>query len=210
MLHYETIDPTTLELLKSLQELSGLEDTRLVGGTALALHLGHRKSVDLDIFGSIGFSGEDIKNLLSPKHSIQALKESPNINTYLIDGIKVDFVNYSYEWIDSIKKEDSLRLAEVKDIAAMKISAIIGRGTKKDFIDVYFLLKKYSLSEILQFYSTKYPDGSLFIALKSLTYFEDAEADPMPQMLIAANWHEVKKAITEAVKTYLQTSRSAI
>lgn len=203
MPHYETIDPATLELLKSLQKLTGLDNTRLVGGTALALQLGHRKSVDLDIFGNIALSGEEIRTLLSPGHSVQVLKESSNINIYLIDGVKVDFVNYSYDWLDEKKIEDSIILADVKDIAAMKIAAIIGRGTKKDFIDIYFLLRLYSLTDILELYRTKYPDGSLFIALKSLTYFDDAETDPMPEMLVPADWDKIKKAVTQAVKTYL-------
>lgn len=203
MPHYETIDPATLELLKSLQKLAGLDNTRLVGGTALALQLGHRKSVDLDIFGNIALSGEEIRALLSPDHSVQVLKESSNINIYLIDGVKVDFVNYSYDWLDEKKIEDSIILADVKDIAAMKIAAIIGRGTKKDFIDIYFLLRLYSLTDILELYRTKYPDGSLFIALKSLTYFDDAETDPMPEMLVPADWDKIKKAVIQAVKTYL-------
>lgn len=85
----------------------------------------------------------------------------------------------------------------------MKVAAIIGRGTKKDFIDLYFLLRIYSLQEILDLYSSKYPDGTLFVAIKSLTYFEDAESDPLPEMLEQIDWAEVKGTIVSAVRNLL-------
>ena len=203
MLHYETISPSTLELLKSIQSIAFLQDTCLVGGTALALQLGHRKSIDLDIFGSITASSSEIRQTLSAKHSVQVLKESANINIYLVDGVKVDFVNYSYGLVEPVVVQDNLRLASIEDIAAMKIAAIIGRGTKKDFIDLFFLLRRYSLKELLGFYSAKYPDGTLFIALKSLTYFEDAESDPMPEMLEHMNWAQIKESVSLSVRSYL-------
>lgn len=85
----------------------------------------------------------------------------------------------------------------------MKKAAVVGRGTKKDFIDLFFLLQQYSLQEVLQFYLQKYPVGSLFIALKSLSYFEDAEPDPMPVMLEKVNWEDVKARIKQAVATFV-------
>ena len=170
-----------------------------MGGTALALQLGHRKSVDLDLFGAIDAGSEELLDALSDAHSLTVVKESRNINIYLIDGIKVDIVNYKYEWIDKPVEEEAIILAGIKDIAAMKIAAVVGRGTKKDFIDLYFLLRQYSLKEILQLYLQKYPDGSLFIAMKSLTYFEDAETEPMPFMFENVNWEDVKARIRQEV-----------
>lgn len=202
MLQYKTIEPGTLQLLKELQSSPIFEGTRLVGGTALALQLGHRSSIDLDFFGSVQASSEDIRDFLSEEHSITIVKESRNINIYLIDGIKVDIVNYRYQWIDSPVVGDGFVLAGLKDIAAMKIAAVVGRGTKKDFIDLYFLLQHFSLNEILDFYMQKYPDGSLFIAMKSLSYFEDAEADPMPVMFDDVSWEDVKVFIRQAIISY--------
>lgn len=199
MLQYKTIEPGTLQLLKDLQSIPLLQATRLVGGTALALQLGHRKSVDLDLFGTVQLTSEEIRDVLSENHSITIVKESKNINIYLIDGIKVDIVNYRYPWIDASVQDDGCTLAGIKDIAAMKIAAIIGRGTKKDFIDLYFLLKHFSLQEILLLYMQKYPDGSTFIAMKSLVYFEDAEADPMPVMYEDVSWAAVKVGIRAAI-----------
>ena len=200
MLYYETLGPDTLRLLENLQSLPFLEQARLVGGTALALQIGHRKSVDLDFFGSISASAEEMKEALSANHTISSIKEAQNINMFLVDSVKVDFVNYRYNWIDDVVIEGYLRLASIMDIAAMKIYAIIGRGTKKDFIDMFFLLQRFSLEDILDFYVKKYPDGSLFMALKSLSYFDDAEGDPMPKMLEQVSWEQVKDAIGEAIR----------
>lgn len=200
MLYYETLSPDTLRLLENLQSLPFLEQARLVGGTALALQIGHRKSVDLDFFGSISASAEEMKEALSANHTISSIKEAQNINMFLVDSVKVDFVNYRYNWIDDVVIEGYLRLASIMDIAAMKIYAIIGRGTKKDFIDLFFLLQRFSLEDILDFYVKKYPDGSLFMALKSLSYFDDAEGDPMPIMLEPVSWEQVKEAIGEEIR----------
>lgn len=200
MLYYETLGPDTLRLLENLQSLPFLEQARLVGGTALALQIGHRKSVDLDFFGSISASAEEMKEALSANHTISSIKEAQNINMFLVDSVKVDFVNYRYNWIDDVVIEGYLRLASIMDIAAMKIYAIIGRGTKKDFIDLFFLLQRFSLEDILDFYVKKYPDGSLFMALKSLSYFDDAEGDPMPIMLEPVSWEQVKEAIGEEIR----------
>lgn len=84
----------------------------------------------------------------------------------------------------------------------MKLAAVTGRGAKKGFIDVYFLLQTYSLPELLGFYRRKYPDGNDFLVYKSLTYFEDAELESMPKMLISTDWTKVKNYIVEQVKRH--------
>ena len=199
MLYLETVESSTLELLKKLQRLPVLEQTRLVGGTALALQLGHRKSIDLDFFGTIDCEAEYLRESIAGIASLTILKESPHIHIYIVDGIKVDIVNYKYPWLDDVVLEQGLRLASVSDIAAMKITAIIGRGTKKDFIDIAFLLHHFSLEEILHFYAAKYNDSSVFMAMKSLAYFDDAEADPMPDMCVNQSWQQVKAYILSKI-----------
>ena len=200
MLQYQTIEPGTLQLLKSLQSIPLLQGLRLVGGTALALQLGHRKSVDLDLFGDITAEGLEIRDALEEHFDVSVIKESKTIKIYQLNNIKVDIVNYSrYPWIDNPVQENSITLAGLKDIAAMKVAAIIGRGTKKDFIDMNRLLQIFSLKEILDMYIQKYPDGSLFIALKSLAYFEDAEAVPMPFMFDDTDWGTIKANIRKAI-----------
>ena len=152
MLSYKTIEPHTLELLRKLNSETLLKDLRLVGGTALALQYGHRRSVDLDFFGNMADDTIAIKDMLRKYGTLSIFKESKNIHIYSLDNIKIDFVNYEYPWIDSPIVEDSLILASPTDIAAMKVNAIEGRGTKKDFIDLYFLLQHYTLDDILSFY----------------------------------------------------------
>ena len=201
MLHYETIEQSTLDLLKRIQSISELSGLRLVGGTALALILGHRQSIDLDLFGRIEDSPEELSYYMSQLGKTEILKASKNINTFLVDNVKVDFVNYHFEWIQQPLQTDGLILAKQKDIAAMKLSAITGRGTKKDFIDLYYLLKQYSLSEIFEFYSEKYPAGSHFLTLRSLLYFEDAEKTVMPKMIDKSlTWETIKEKIIRETK----------
>ena len=195
MLYYNTIEPTTLGLLKQLQDIPLLSKTRLVGGTSLALQIGHRKSIDIDLFGKIECEQYELVDALSDLGQLSILKESKNIHVYQLNGVKLDIVNYKYPWIKPIVIEDNLRLADIKDIAAMKITAIISRGTKKDFIDLAFLLDILSLDEILSSYETKYPEASRFLAMKSMAYFDDAEAEPMPYMLKEKSWDDIKEKI---------------
>ena len=203
MLSYRTIVPHILELLKKLCQEPYLMDCRLVGGTALALQYGHRTSVDLDFFGSFGNEEDKLFTVLQPYAEVRRVKDSSNIKIFFMDDVKVDFVNYSiYPWIDDAVVEDGLRLASPKDIAAMKINAIEGRGSKKDFIDIYSLLQHYSLDELLKFYSQKYPNYSIYRALMSLTYFADADPKDTPTLFMDATWDEMKTFIKQKVVEY--------
>lgn len=202
MLSYKTVEPSTLELLKRITALPVMSAMRLVGGTALALQYGHRKSVDLDFFGCLNADDETLREQLRTCGTLKIHSEAKNIKLYFINGIKVDVVNYSYPWIQDAVQEDGLILAAPNDIAAMKIAAIEGRGTKKDFIDIYELLKHFSLSDILDYYKKKYEEGSTFRAILSLSYFEDAEPQPMPHMFTDIEWEEVKDNIKKAISSF--------
>jgi len=205
MLHYETVDTQTLELLKKLLSIELFSHLRLVGGTSLALQIGHRRSIDLDLFGNIDVNVLEINKVLNKTGSVTQLKDSKNIHIYLVNGIKVDIVNYTYPWLQNLVEEDGLRLARFEDIAAMKLSAITGRGSKKDFFDLYFLLNGMRLDEMLNYYLEKYKDGSLFLVLKSIIYFDDADTDELPDMLIPVTWKMVKTKITKVYNDYMQT-----
>lgn len=203
MLSVRTILPDTLELLKTLSSQPELQNMRLVGGTSLALQYGHRQSVDLDFFGHLQASQEELLQMASRIGDTTIYSQSPNILQLVIKGVKVDIVNYScYEWIDEPVVEDGIVLASPKDIAALKINAIEGRGTKKDFVDMFLLLQHYDLESILQFYKQKYPNHSEFRALLSLTYFEDADVQPMPPLFIDTTWEQMKDAIKNIVRQY--------
>lgn len=206
MLSYKTVSTNTLELLKRLMEENLFHDMRLVGGTALALQYGHRNSIDLDFFGELEASNDDILSVLNQFDELEVLKQSDKIKIYKINGVKVDFVSYEYPWLDDVVREDGIRLASPKDIGAMKIYAAEGRGSRKDFIDIYYLLKRFSLKELLSFYKSKYPNHSEFVALRSLTYFFDAETYPMPLMYTDDNWETMKKEICNAVESYAKNN----
>lgn len=202
MLYTETLDRRALELLRYIQDsLQG--DFRLVGGTALALQLGHRTSVDLDFFGDFPEPMHDtITPILNNYGNTITLQKSKSILIYTVDGIKVDFVSYNhYPWLYPAKVEDGLVLADIRDIAAMKISAITGRGSKKDFWDLHFLLDHFSLRQIIDFYNQKFSDASEFLALKSLIYFTDAEKDLDPIAIKPASWEKVKANILKRTQS---------
>jgi len=203
MLSLQTIYPDTLELLKALMRLPVLSEMRLVGGTSLALQYGHRRSVDLDFFGkTIGDADELTEALQESVGELTLLSASKTIRVYNICNVKVDIVNYPYPWIDEPINEDGLILASPKDIAAMKVNAVIGRGTKKDFIDIYYLLQHFSFEDLMSFYLKKYPDGSEYRALLSMAYFEDADPHPMPYMFETVSWEEMKHCICMEVERY--------
>ena len=202
MLYYETIERSTLALLRGLMQEPILKETRLVGGTALALQLGHRSSIDLDLFGHLDCDDIQLRTILAPYGQLRVMKCTANVKIFTINGIKVDIVNYDSPWIDGMVIEDGIRLSSVPEIAAMKIRAIIGRGTRKDFVDLYYLLQQNSLDQLMDLFYKKYPDVNDFMAIRSLTYFDDAEQAPMPMMRIAVPWDTMKKYINEQVKTY--------
>lgn len=203
MLSLRTIQPDTLELLKVISGNPLLANARLVGGTALALQYGHRKSLDLDFFSSTTLDQESIITELRQLGEINIQNRTKNIMQVVLNGVLLDFVDYScYEWIDSAVIEDGITLASPVDIAAMKINAVIGRGTRKDFVDLYFLLQHFTLEEIMSFYHKKYPDYSEYQATLSLTYFVDAENQEMPVMLKPDKWEVMKTTIITAVKQY--------
>jgi len=214
MLYLETIAPGTLQLLRKLQAREELSDTRLVGGTALALQLGHRVSVDLDLFGSWK-AGIDFNALFREIGRAEKSSSTPNGNMqfYYVDDIKVDCVMYDmYPWIASSVCENGVCLAAKPDIAAMKINAITNRGSRKDFIDLYFLLNCYSLSELMAFYKAKYPESNEATALRSLVYFVDAEIQPMPQMIMPFDWNKCKERVVSEVHEFVlaRTKRSQV
>jgi hypothetical protein len=183
-----------------LQSIPLFNRLRLVGGTSLALQLGHRHSVDLDLFGELSVGLPDISAVLEQeKLNVITLHNTPKIHILTINNIKVDFVDYPYPWLEDAIVTQGVTLAGMKDIAAMKLSAVTNRGTRKDFIDLYFLLQHFSLREILGFYTNRFNDGNLFPVIKSLSYFDDAEYEPMPKMLTSITWDEVKAKLIHVI-----------
>jgi len=174
---------------------------RLVGGTALALQLGHRNSVDLDFFGEWD-SSVDFNGVLSRVGTVERRKDSGNIRMYLVSGFKVDIVHYTYKWLADTVEEDGVRMASPADIAPMKLEAICKRGNKKDFMDMAALLDHFPLADMIRFHGEKYDIKNEFTIMRSLTYFVDAEDSPMPRMFNTMTWTQAKKRILDAVREY--------
>ncbi|MEO6637234.1 MAG: nucleotidyl transferase AbiEii/AbiGii toxin family protein [Ginsengibacter sp.] len=198
MLQYKVLNTTALDLLRKISDSPLFSEYRLVGGTALALQFGHRISIDLDFFGTQPISGIDMIEALSMFGTVQQTVKSPRVQSFFVNTIKVDVVHYPYEWIDFPVK-NKIRIASIKDIAAMKLAAITNRGTKKDFVDLYLLLEHITLIEMMDLYSRKFPQSADFFVLRSLTYFEDADQNTDPEMLVPYNWNTIKETIIEEV-----------
>ncbi len=185
------------------------DDFYLAGGTALALQLGHRDSIDFDFFSGDNFNTDDLFEKLkeaSTYHKLQKVQEEKNTLTVIIDdSIKVSFFAYPYKLLNRIIPEKYVKLASVEDIACMKLSAIVSRSTEKDYVDLYFILQQYKLSHLLTLSAKKLPELDANLILKSLIYFDDMEREPI---LFRNNkdvsFDTVKTFLQNAVKEYLQ------
>jgi predicted nucleotidyltransferase component of viral defense system len=168
MLQLKAVEPGTFSLLIRLMNLPALENCSLVGGTALALHYGHRISVDLDLFCSEKLDKESIKSSLNDSFGTEFQdfgSKAPWAIFCFLQGVKVDIVSYQHPIIHPIVQLDGVRMYHESDILAMKVNAILGRGKKKDFFDLAELLKKYSVKEAIDFFYQKYPTNQIPIAI---------------------------------------------
>lgn len=192
----KAIDPKTRQVLGKLRDIRVLDRFYLAGGTALSLILGHRKSVDLDFF-SANFPKAEILFAKLKHLNPKVINQDKGTLDLYIYGVKVSFLEYNYPLIGDFLEFDGVRIASLADIACMKLSAISSRGSKKDFIDIYFILKKESLDKILSLFKKKFEgvDYQMAHILKSLVYFEEADKDPDPVFLAPFDWEEAKKAL---------------
>lgn len=173
-----------------------LKKAYLAGGSALALQLGHRRSIDFDFFSYKEFSTLVIKEKLDKIGKYKKEQETPKTMVGVFNKVKFSYFYYPYKLIEKTSKFSGISLASKQDIAAMKLVAITDRGTKKDYIDLYFLAKKFfSLEKMLNFYDKKYQilKSNILTLLKALSYYDDADESDMPEMLEKVNWEEVKE-----------------
>ncbi|NCA84764.1 MAG: hypothetical protein EOM83_04230 [Clostridia bacterium] len=208
MLHIETIEPRTFSLLKELMEIPVLQPFSLVGGTALALRYGHRSSIDLDLFFHKKFDQLEIVANLEKnfKKRFVYKNQLASFGVFcFIDDVKVDIVHFPHLPITPPETTDKIRMYGSADIAAMKIQAILGRGKKKDFWDLYELLRHYPLQQLMDWHQLKYPSQMLAISIpNAITYFVDAEESEAPVSYKKQTWEGVKKGIQLAVRDYLR------
>lgn len=166
----------------------------LGGGTAIALHLGHRQSVDLDWFTQSEFNEKLWQMRWETKWNFNMQGRDWQTLVGEIAGVKTSLFFYKYPLIGDLTLYNGLQIASLKDLAAMKVDAVTSRGTKRDFIDLYFLTKEYGPDLMLDFYDQKY--GNLeereLLIRKALVYFKEADGDEMPHMLALVDWEKVK------------------
>lgn len=198
----EFLAPKTRSVFTALGQLNFLRKFYLAGGTALAWQIGHRQSIDLDFFSDQKFDNEKIKRALLPLGKIKIINEEKNTLHVAVNDVLVSFLYYPYPMLYKTILADKIFLASWQDISAMKLSAVANRGSKKDFIDLYFILQKISLAEILKIFAKKYRafDYSVAHLLKSLVYFDDADKEPLPKMLKKISWLKIKKELEIIVK----------
>jgi hypothetical protein len=176
----------------------------IVGGTNLALRIGHRRSIDLDLFTSEPFNPEFLAAALPAVFpNTEVVSVGGGMLFLYIADVKTDIVSLPYPWIEPFYVEDGIRFAAMSDVAAMKLAAIARRGVKKDFWDIAALLDYFSLQDMLGFYKTKYQSRDTFHLLRSLVYFSDAENQRDPDPLQKITWKQVRKKVETAVREYL-------
>jgi hypothetical protein len=199
------VETRVLELIRSLQKKPYLEGFNLVGGTALALQIGHRKSVDIDLFSDFSFNASDLLEQLHQDFNFQLFFTASNTLKGSINSVNVDILAHRYKLVAEPVIVNEVRLASIPDIIAMKLNAISTSGQRsKDFIDIYYLLNRYKVEEMLGFYKHKYNQENTSFILKSLVYFEDVDLTDWPVLVQdpGLKWAEVKKRIEKEVLEY--------
>jgi predicted nucleotidyltransferase component of viral defense system len=166
----------------------------LAGGTGLAFHLGHRFSHDLDFFSGKSFRNDLVRRDIETLGTFDIFQDAPGTLEGVIRNTRVTFIHYAYPMVESLSPMGRIRLASVPDIAAMKLSALSSRGSRKDFIDLFFIKERMEWPEMIGVFEKKYRDSgsNLFHVIKSLAWFDDAEKEPMPMMIKECSWDEVK------------------
>ncbi|GHT47493.1 hypothetical protein FACS189454_09900 [Planctomycetales bacterium] len=203
MLHTETVEGKTFSLLKTLMQDDHLSHFLLAGGTNLALRLGHRKSIDLDLFTPAPFEGKPIAEHLKVRYNFDPLFVRPQNGLQgTIDGIKVDFVAYIYPHVGEPTTEEEIRLYNIEDIVAMKLLAIRDNGTRlKDFVDIAYLSCSMPLNRMMQTFEQKFQTSSIG-AWKSLTFFDDIrfEAEIVLPEKKVFDWKKIEQRILQMIK----------
>lgn len=199
--HREVLPEGWARAAEDLAGRSVLDGFYLAGGTGLGLHYGHRRSVDLDLFSEHAVDPADLQHRLRGLDGLVIRQAAPGTLHLALHTILVSFLHFAHPLLFPLAQFETLRVADPRDIACMKLNALAGRGSRRDFVDLYIAAKHYDLGEILGWFETKlastpYNRVHLF---KALTYFKDAEAQPMPDMLMPLKWAEVTQFFVSEV-----------
>jgi predicted nucleotidyltransferase component of viral defense system len=203
-MHIKTLAPKTKAFLDQISGKSFLDQFYLSGGTALALHLGHRESEDLDFFTKSDFDPVKLQIELENITKLSSVEQDKGTLNCHAGDVQLQFLCYPYNLLNDTTAWNQIHVSSIEDIACTKLLTISSRGSKKDFIDMYFILKQYSLKELFNLLQKKYPktDYNQIHILKSLVYFDDADNQGMPRMHIDLSWDTVKSSIVKTVKSF--------
>ena len=202
---YDILDQKRRDLLPFFKNFK--KDFYLAGGTALALQIGHRDSADFDFFkeGEIDTQKlfNDLEDIFKEHHLLKIQEERNTLGLIVDDSIKLSFFGYKYKLIRELLREENLSLASLEDIGCMKLSAVTGRASNKDYIDLYYILQKVELRNLLAKAAEKFPDLDQNLILKSLVYFDDVNLEPiMFKNDNHIDFDEVKSFLEEKVKAW--------
>ena len=205
----KVLDRSGHDSARRLAEAAGA-DFYLAGGTALALRLGHRISLDLDLFSAgCRLAQADrlaLKEKLELSGPLGILEEKDGTCHLRLDKTPASLFYYPYKLLFPPAVWNGLKIASIEDIAAMKLSAVVSRGSKKDFIDLFYVFRLYKAADIFGWAERKFSDHPEFTmqAAKALVYFDDAEKEPAPRLLKPAPWREIKTYFEKEIPRYLK------
>ena len=199
----EIISKKTKANLEILNKEAMLKNFYLAGGTGAALQLRHRVSLDLDFFTREDIDAKILIQKIKTLGIFSIERETENTIIGIFSGTRVSFLKYDYPLLFDLKQIKGVNVADLRDIGCMKTDAISSRGMKRDFIDLFFICKELiSLKDLLSLFKKKYNsvNYNMLHILKSLAYFEDAENNPMPKMIVPTSWQEVKSFFKKEIK----------
>ena len=206
-LGYEILDRTRRALLPTLARLKR-EGFYLAGGTGLALQLQHRRSLDFDFYTQSEFDPQRVyADLATHVRAASLVRTADGTLISRLNGVECSAFQYRYPLLKPLIINEYLAVASVEDIAAMKLAAIIQRGAKRDFFDLYVLLKRFELKKLLALTRKKYPGMNEYLMLQALTYFDEADRDPEGMRLKPVKpmaWDDVKRQIEQSVRTFIR------
>lgn len=212
--HTEVMPPPQQKVLKELGTAATVNRFYLAGGTAIAIWLGHRESVDLDWFtdGPITDPMDLAGRLREDGLGLDVSSVARGTLHGKADEVRLSFPEYRYPLLRPLVAwpEYGCQLASLEDLACMKLSAISSRGAKKDFIDLYAMgTTRFTLAQMLEFYQQKFETTDLLHVITSLAYFDDAEQEDTPRLHWALNWEEVKRSVEKWVTDYVKREGAA-
>ncbi|MFH1392080.1 MAG: nucleotidyl transferase AbiEii/AbiGii toxin family protein [bacterium] len=208
MIHLDILDKKRLLLLPRLSFLRKY-NFYLAGGTGLALQLGHRISIDFDFYRQEPFEPQKIFQEFQEKFAednLMQIQINKGTLTVRVNDIEISLFRYRYPLARPLIKTEHADLASLEDIGAMKIIAVMQRGTKRDFVDIYFLMENLSIKQLLDFAEKRYKGFNKYLALQGLLYFKDADTNKALKMLKPIPWSKVKKEIIVRVNAFKKSA----